>query len=152
MGRKAVTAKREAKSMPAGQTEAAGRAELRRKTAAAQEQARALAIEAARLMSDDKCEDVVVLDLRGLSSVCDFFVISTGTSARQMRAVAEHIEAAAKLRGEKPFSTSGETDSAWIVLDYVDVVMHVFDAAHRGFYELETLWGDAPRVEWAATA
>jgi ribosome-associated protein len=99
-------------------------------------------------MDDDRCEDVLVLDLRGLSTVCDLFVIATGTSDRQLRSVSEHIDDLGRARGERPFTRSGLDTATWIVLDYVDVVVHLFDAEHRRYYELETLWGDAPRIDW----
>ncbi len=126
------------------------RSELRRPGTAAQERARAFAIDAARWLADDRCEDLLVLDLRGLSGVCDYFVIGTGTSDRQMRAAMEHVEQFARGRGERPYARDGAESAAWMVLDFVDVVVHLFDAAHRQYYELETLWGDAPRVEWSA--
>lgn len=109
---------------------------------------RALAIEAARTAAEDKCEEIVVLDLRGVSPVCDYFVIATGTSDRQMRAVADHIEVAARAHNERPFRTAGLVEGQWIVLDYVDIVVHLFDPEHRRYYDLELLWGDAPRVKW----
>lgn len=112
------------------------------------EAAREFAIEAARIMEDDKCEDIVVLDLRGISPICDFFVIATGSSDRQMRAVVDHVKQMAKGRGESPFSISGYTESTWIVVDYVDVILHLFAEEQRGYYDLESLWGDSPRVEW----
>ncbi|MCK6457512.1 MAG: ribosome silencing factor [Phycisphaerae bacterium] len=110
--------------------------------------AKAFAVDLARMAGDDRCEDVLVLDLHELSAVCDFFVIATGTSDRQMRAVADHMEKMAASRGERPFTRSGLEGTSWIVLDFVDVVVHLFDAAHRQYYELESLWGDAPRVAW----
>lgn len=113
---------------------------------------RDLAILAARTADEDNCEEIALLDLRGLSPVCDFFVIATGTSDRQMRAVADHIETAARQHGERPYRTSGLTEGQWIVLDYVDVVVHLFDPEHRRYYDLEMLWGDAPRVKWEKRA
>ena len=112
------------------------------------EAAREFAIECARMMRDDKCEDIVLLDLRGVSPICDFFVIATGTSDRQMRAVADHIKQMAKQRGEAPYSVSGYDESTWIVIDYVDVILHLFDADQRTYYDLDSLWGDSPQVEW----
>lgn len=110
--------------------------------------ARQFAIEAARLMEDDKCEDIVVLDLRGVSHICDYFVIGTGTSDRQMRAVADHVQLLAKQNNDSAYGVGGYEEGAWIVVDFVDVVIHLFDEEHRRFYDLESLWGDGPRVEW----
>ena len=110
--------------------------------------ARAFAVDAARLMATDRCEEILVLDLRGISPVCDYFVIATGSSERQMRAVADHVEELAKSQGDSAFGVAGYEEGGWIVLDYVDVVIHVFDGEHRAYYSLETLWGDSPRVKW----
>lgn len=89
---------------------------------------------------------MVVLDLKGLSPVTDFFVIGTGTSARQMRAVADDLEELAKELGDRVMTRS--IDDHWIVLDFVDVVIHIFSDEARAFYDLESLWGDAQRVTW----
>ncbi len=110
--------------------------------------AQQFAIEAARIAHGDHAEDVLVLDLRELTSIADFFVICTGTSDRQMRAIVDHIDEFAEKIGEKRYGISGLEASAWILADYIDVVVHVFDAEHREFYDLELLWGDAPRVSW----
>jgi ribosome-associated protein len=67
-----------------------------------------------------------------------------------MRAVADHLRELGKKRGEEPYSVSGYDEGAWIVVDYVDVVVHLFDAEKRSYYDLESLWGDCPRVEWGA--
>lgn len=84
--------------------------------------------------------------MRGVSPVTDFFVIGTGTSARQMRTVAEAVEEHGTELGSKPISRS--VDEHWILLDYVDVVLHVFSEEARHFYDLESLWGEAKRVDW----
>ena len=92
---------------------------------------------------------VVVLDLAGVSPICDFFVIATGTSDRQMRATGDHIEVMGKAQGEKPYGISGYREGTWIIVDYVDVVIHLFGADLRSYYDLESLWGDRPLVDWA---
>ncbi|MCB9853052.1 MAG: ribosome silencing factor [Phycisphaerales bacterium] len=112
------------------------------------EVARVFAIDCAKLLRDDKCEDIVLLDLRGVSPICDFFVIATGTSDRQMRAVADHVKMMGKDRGEAPYSVSGYDESTWIVMDYVDVIIHLFDPEQRTYYDLDSLWGDSPHVSW----
>ena len=89
---------------------------------------------------------MVVLDVRGLSPVTDYFVIGTGTSGRQMRAVADEVEDYARPLGERPIGRS--VDENWILIDFVNVVVHVFSQDARHFYDLESLWGDAKRVEW----
>jgi ribosome-associated protein len=110
------------------------------------------AVEAARIASDDKCEDVVVLDLRGRSSVTDYFVIATGTSDRQMAATADHIDEHAHKLGVRLYGNKRLDSPVWVLLDYVDTVIHIFDHDHREYYDLELLWGDAPKIEWARTA
>jgi ribosome-associated protein len=110
--------------------------------------AEAFAIEAARIAADNLTADVVVLDMRGLSNVADFFVIGTGTSDRQMHAVLEAVEKYARSAGRAPFTTSDKSRATWLIADYVDVVVHVFDDEHRDYYDLDGLWGDAPRIVW----
>ncbi len=114
-----------------------------------EDSAKQLAIDLARLAEDDKCVDVTVMDLRGLSGVTDFFVIGTGTSDRQMRTVADHMIEHGKRRNDPPFGVSGQESATWILIDFVDVVVHVFTPEHRNYYDLELLWGDAPRIEWS---
>ena len=113
------------------------------------DEARAFAIDVARLAAGMQVGDVVVLDLRGLSSVADYFVIGTGTSDRQMHAVLDRIEQLAAAAGRRPYGIADARDASWIVADYVDVVVHLFDARHRAYYDLDSLWGDAPRVCWS---
>lgn len=115
-------------------------------------EARQFAIEAARIASDDKCEDVCVLDLRGISTVADYFVIATGTSDRQMAATGDHIDEFAHKFDLRLYKGRRLDSSVWILLDYVDTVIHIFDRDHREYYDLELLWGDAPKVEWARSA
>ena len=89
-----------------------------------------------------------MLDVSGISPVCDFFVIATGTSARQMRTVTEEIAELGEQRDFAPLTTSGTEGESWMLLDCVDVVVHVFSPDARQFYDLDGLWGDAKRVEW----
>jgi ribosome-associated protein len=101
-------------------------------------------VEAAR---DLKAEDVVALDLRGLSDVTDTFVICHGTSNRQVAAIAENIERRLSVEARrKPTHIEGLRQSEWVLLDYFDFVVHVFLDEKREFYRLERLWGDAPSV------
>ena len=115
-------------------------------------EAQQFAIEVARICEDDRAMDIVVLDLRSLSPVTDFFVICTGTSDRQIRAIVDHIHEYAKKIGNRRFGVSGYEVASWILADYVDVMVHVFADEQRRFYDLELMWGDAPRVDWARTA
>jgi len=109
---------------------------------------RELAVAAAEIARDDRADDIVVLDLRGISPVTDYFVICTGTSDRQMRTVADDIARRGRQVGMRPWHVEGMDSAEWILLDFVDLVVHVFDAAHRKYYDLELLWGEAPRVDW----
>ncbi|MBL1216977.1 MAG: ribosome silencing factor [Planctomycetes bacterium] len=112
-------------------------------------QAEHFAIEAARLIADLKCEDVLVVDVHGLSKVTDYIVIGTGTSARQMHSVAEDIVELAGELGHVVFRANQERGSSWVVIDCVDVTVHMFDTETRAFYDLETLWIDGTRLKWA---
>lgn len=110
--------------------------------------ARTFAIEAARLASSTHCRDVVVLDVSGLSPVTDYFVLATGTSPRQMRTVADDLRELGEQDDFRPLSTSGYEGDSWLLIDCIDVVCHVFSEQARLFYDLDGLWGDAPRVQW----
>lgn len=110
--------------------------------------ARGFAIEAARLLEDRHCDDVLVLDVHGLSQVCDYLIIGSGTSDRQMKSVAAELEDLAKQQGETVFRTNRDTGVTWIVIDFVDVVAHLFEPNQRAYYDLEQLWSDAERIGW----
>lgn len=102
-----------------------------------------IARRAAALASEMKANDIVVLDLRGVTDMTDFFVIASGTSDTHVRAVAEHIQAGLKTAGVSTTLTEGLTQGRWALLDYTDCVIHVFHPTLRQFYQLERLWGDA---------
>ncbi len=104
---------------------------------------------AAQAAFDKKAEDVVALDLTELSDVCDYFVIATGTNARQVDTIVDEVEekVAERCAGEHPFSIEGRGERTWILMDYGSVVVHVFCPETREYYRLEKLWGDAPRLE-----
>jgi ribosome-associated protein len=112
------------------------------------EKAKTFALDAARVAAGRRCSDIVVLDLKGKSPATDYFVIATGTSDRQMRAVTDEICEAAKEQGQQRFGRAGYEQARWILLDFVDVVIHIFDAEYRDYYDLELLWGDAERLTW----
>jgi len=95
---------------------------------------------------DRKAVDPVVLDLRGLSGATDYFVIVSGTSNAHVRGMADHLVTALAPRGLKPHHVEGLAQGRWVLLDYVDFVVHVFHPELREFYQLERLWGDAPVV------
>jgi len=108
-----------------------------------------LALAAARTAVDNRGQQVVILDTRQQTPEFDFFVIASGTSRRQLRAMSDEIDH--KLEGElhdKRLAIEGYADSRWIILDYGSVVIHLLDEAARDYYRLEELWGDATRVEF----
>lgn len=99
-------------------------------------------------MLEKKGREVIVMDMREVSGVADYFVICTGDSDRQINAIAEEIGERIKGEcGERPWHTEGTNHLKWVLLDYVDVVVHIFDTERRSFYDLERLWGDAPKEE-----
>ena len=101
---------------------------------------------AADAVLERKAVDVVVLDLRGLSSATDFFVIATGRSDLHVRAIAEHVIDGGKARGIRPSHAEGVDEGRWVLIDYIDLVVHVFHPSVRAFYRLEELWGDARAI------
>ncbi len=109
---------------------------------------RETAVAAARAASAKQGADIVILDVRSLIVITDYFVIATGTSERQVKTVVEEVEKALRSRDVRPVRREGETGGRWVLLDYVDVVVHVFAEEERDYYSLERLWSDAPRVAW----
>jgi ribosome-associated protein len=103
---------------------------------------------AARVASDNKAQDVLVLDMRGLTPLYDFFVIATGNSRRQVHTITESIDAQLAELGDRRRSIEGYEASTWVMQDYGDVVVHVFNPQTREYYGLEELWADAPRIDW----
>ena len=109
-----------------------------------------MAVQLARLAAENRCRDVVVLDLGGVSPVTDFFVIATGTSSRQMKTVLAKMSDF--LRDHEDvvrLGREGMDSQRWALLDLFDVVVHVFAPEARSDYALELLWGDVPKVDWA---
>ena len=94
----------------------------------------------------------MLLDVRGISPVTDYMILATGTSPRQMRTVCDDLAEMAEQRGNHPFGENGLEGESWMLIDFVDVVVHVFSQEARSFYDLDSLWGDAKRVEWNADA
>ncbi|MFO7311183.1 MAG: ribosome silencing factor [Bacillota bacterium] len=108
-----------------------------------------MAIRAAQAAEGKKAERVVILDMRPLTVVTDYFVICSGQSMPQVRAIARGIEEALEKDGVRLRRREGDDRSSWILLDFGGVVVHVFHHAEREYYDLERLWADAPRVEWS---
>jgi ribosome-associated protein len=106
------------------------------------------AVLCARVAEDNKARDVVVLDMRAITPIYDYVVLATGASRRQIHTLTEEIDAALRGQGDRRLTIEGYEASNWVVQDYGDLVVHVFDPETRTYYGLEELWADAPRVEW----
>ncbi len=112
---------------------------------------RSFAIEAARLMAARHCEDVRLLDVRGLSQVCDYLLIGSGTSDRQMKSIAAELQELGQECDNPAFRSNSDPAATWIVIDFIDLVTHLFEPDQRAYYDLEGLWSDAEPVEWRPT-
>lgn len=106
-----------------------------------------IAVEAAR---DKKAADILVLDLHGLASFTDYFLICSGTSKRQLVTIADEIEKKLRSTKRRPSHVEGYPRGEWILMDYVDFVVHVFTPESRAYYDLERLWGDAKKLAVAS--
>ena len=104
------------------------------------------ALAAAKIAAERHCTDIVVLDLTGISPATDFYVIATGTSDRQMKTVSDEISQAGREMDMPRFGRAGYEKARWILLDFVNVVVHLFDSEYREYYDLELLWGDAKKL------
>ena len=117
------------------------------RSAATSERSLKMALAAARTAAENRGRNIVVLDMRGLTPIFDYFVVATGTSRRQLHSMSEEIDH--KLEDDLEdhrMGIEGYRESRWIVLDYGNIVIHLFDEETRDYYALEELWGDAPRV------
>lgn len=111
-----------------------------------------VAIAAARAAADKSATDIVVLDVSEVLVITDLFVICTADNPRQLKTVIEAIQERIRAMGERPARREGEPDAGWWLLDYIDVVVHVFAPEQRMYYDLERLWRDAPKVDWEPPA
>ena len=109
----------------------------------------AFASEAGCLLASRHCEDVTLLDVTGLSQVCDYVLIATGTSDRQMKSEADEVASIGKESNFPAFRKNVDTGATWIVVDFISVVVHLFEPQRRAYYDLEDLWSDAKRVEFS---
>ena len=105
-----------------------------------------LARQACRALLDKKSGNVVLLDVRGASGVTDYYVVASGASAPQLKAMFNEVLHALKEKGSLCYRRSGDPDSGWVVLDYVDVVIHILSSEAREYYSIEDLWPGAPRL------
>jgi ribosome-associated protein len=117
----------------------------RRRTRHAELSSSDLAGRLGRLAAEKQAGDVLVLDLRGISSACDYFVLATGLSAPHLAGIADHLEDTLREEGIRPWHVEGRQNRRWILLDFVDVVVHLFLTDTREYYRLENLWSEAPR-------
>jgi len=113
---------------------------------------RDLAVEAARAAYDKKAVDVRILDMRDTLGITDYFVICSGANERQVRRIQEHIEEKMKEKGVYPARREGVRFARWILLDFMDFVVHIFREEERLYYDLEHLWQDVERVDWQESA
>ena len=107
---------------------------------------------AAKIAEDNRAKDILLLDLRGVTPLLDFFVIATANSRRQANAIASEIDAEMKKIGELKLGLEGSEEGRWILIDYGDFVVHIFSGDGRTYYALEEIWGDAPRLPWSDEA
>ncbi len=102
----------------------------------------------ADILDDKKAEHITLLDVSDLIQITEVFVIATGNSRRQVLTLADELSIRMKAAGRRPLRTEGEEDALWMLIDFGDVVVHLFQMEPRRHYDLERLWGDAPRLEW----
>ncbi|HHT9129483.1 MAG TPA: ribosome silencing factor [Candidatus Brocadiaceae bacterium] len=112
---------------------------------------REIAILCARIADDKKAEDILIFDVGDLTFIADFFVICSGFNKRQLQSIANDIELKLGSYGIRWIGIEGYMDALWILIDYGDVIVHLFDKDMRQFYDLELLWGDASRLQWKPT-
>ncbi|QOJ00761.1 MAG: ribosome silencing factor [Phycisphaeraceae bacterium] len=113
---------------------------------------RDFAVEAARLLADNRCTDVALLDVTGISSVADYIIIGSGTSDRQMRSTLDEIAQKGEGLGHTVVRKNSDDRATWLLADFGDLIVHLFEPNTRAYYDLEMLWGDAPRLPWERPA
>lgn len=111
------------------------------------DQIKEMAFDIANLIDDKKGEDIIMLDLQKLSVIADYFIIATGNSERQVVAIADHIEDELSKRGIEPVGKEGKNSGRWVVIDYLDTVVHIFHKEERNYYNLERIWNDAKKIK-----
>lgn len=113
---------------------------------------RQLAVAAAKACDDFKASGIVILDVRKLTSISDYFVVCSVGNERQARAIADDLRVSMKELGERELGVEGIQDGKWILQDFGAIVVHVFHEGQRDFYDIEGLWADAPQVKWKAAS
>jgi ribosome-associated protein len=104
--------------------------------------------EMGQLLADRRCEDIRLFDVRGQSQVCDYMLVATGTSDRQMKSVAAELHDLGEERGVRSFRSESDAGNTWVVVDFIDLVVHLFEPSHRFYYDLEGLWSEAKLIDW----
>ena len=107
-----------------------------------------IAIKCAKIAGEKKAQDIVMLDVDKISSITDYFVICSAINERQLHAIADEIDKQMKKISVMKFGMEGYREAKWVLIDYGDFIVHIFDKEIRGYYDLELLWGDAPKVTW----
>ena len=127
---------------------AAGAEDVKRKESWKFMSSRDRAVFCAREASRFKALDLVLLDVSRFSSFADYFIICGGKSSRQVQGIAQNVESNLRDRGMKPLGVEGKREGHWVLMDYGDVIIHIFYEPVRFFYDLESLWSDASRLDW----
>jgi ribosome-associated protein len=104
------------------------------------------ALLASEIIMERKAIDPVLIEVTRLTSMTDYFLIASGNSSRQVQAISRHLERAMRDKGHRPLGIEGEQEGQWILMDYGDVIIHIFYEPIRGFYDLEGLWNEAPKI------
>jgi ribosome-associated protein len=112
---------------------------------------RQLALIAAEICDDKNAKDIVILDVRKVTTISDYFIICSTTNERQARAIAEELRLKMRELGKAEMGVEGMQDGRWVLQDFADIVLHVFHESQREFYDIEGLWADAKRVRWKPT-
>lgn len=107
-----------------------------------------MAVEAARAADEKKAADIRIMDMRDTLGITDYFVIASGNTERQVRRIRDAVEENLRLEGVRPARREGEKYGRWVLLDYVDIVVHIFREEERSFYDLERLWKDVEFIDW----
>ena len=122
---------------------------MTKQTPGASQRSTEIALVAAQAMDDKNGEDILILDVSGLLVVTDVFLLASGTSTRHVRSLMDDAEFALRGMDRRPIRREGAEYGEWVLLDYGDMVIHVFEKETRSYYDLERLWADAPQIEFS---
>ena len=113
---------------------------------------RQLALLAAEVCDEKKAKEIVVLDVRKITTISDYFIVCSTSNERQARAIADDLRVRMKEIGKREMGVEGLEDARWVLQDFGDIVLHIFHESQREFYDIEGLWADAPQVKWKAAS